>query len=277
MPAGGDVDCKFNLPRQQMEKRPVFRYDIWSAAQQDAIKADKPDSRRFALAPIQLAKLNDRETSQLLYSYGLPVETALNGICGFHNGQSAKCTTRKISTESVDLVYETSPFHVSGKPQSKIKAGSPVQLNIDKIGAFGGVVASQKSDGVQITVDSSHRSMLSSRLADIAVERGINPRASLAGGPGITRIEPINKKCKFEDHRGVLRDGTIVNLSQVDAIVRSSTVPPTPAIIVFRGPRRYAAEVTSAFQIGFVVSFCNPIPAAEFSVNMTFSDICSGT
>lgn len=259
------------------QQQPSPRYEIWSAGKSET-KAATPEkalqtlTKHSAQTQAPAAKLDELGTSLLLYSYGLPVETALSGVCTLPGGRSTKVATRKISTESVDLVYEDSPFHLRSRPHDKIKIGSPVQLDIEEIGAVGGVMASQKNNGFQVAVDSSHRTMLSGKLAAIAAKNGIMPKASFAAGPSVTRIEPKNKKCKFEDHHGELRNGTIVNLSQSDALIRASIIPPIPAIIVFRGPRRYAAEVTSTFEIGFVVHFCSPIPDIEFSPDMIFSD-----
>lgn len=219
-----------------------------------------------------IGKLSELDTSLLLYGAGAPVHTALKGIFTSESGHQVSCKTKKISSESIDLLFEN-PQDGTNRPLQKIPLGSSIQLNLEEVGSFGGVISSERNGSFQISVESKSRSMLSTKLAHMAVKRGISPKDSIATGPDVLRIEPKNKECRYDDHMGVLRSGKIVNLSRIDALVRASALPPAPSIILFRGPRQYAAEITSTFEIGFMAKFCTPILPEEFSADMKFMDM----
>jgi len=264
--------------REMTEKKPTPRYNIWLHTRQD--DADEHKAHGFIENKTQsisgstshITKLDDLQTSMLLYGYGLPIETAIDGVCKIGNGQSAQCTTKSISSESVDLIYKKSSLGTSKPIYNKSHVGSTIALDLEEIGTFEGVITSQNKDGFQVAVDSSCQSQLGTRLADMADRRGIKHNVSIAAGPGVTRVEPTNKNCSFKDPAGILRKGIMVNLSQTDVLIRTTNIPSTPSIISFKGPRTYAAEVTSTFAIGFVAKFCNPIPASEFSKDIQFVD-----
>jgi hypothetical protein len=217
---------------------------------------------------IRTNKLDDFQTSLLLYNYGLPIDAVLAAACTLPNGLAVNCKTKSITSESVDFAYDGT----SGPRYDKSHIGSAVQFNLDEVGTFKGVIASQDNDGFQVKVDEGAKGALTSKLADLATSRGIKHDVALAGGPQITRLELKNKSCAYDDPIGVLRSGTIVNISPVDALIRARYVPPKPGIIAFRGPKRYGAEVADAFAIGFLVKFCTPIPARDFSEQMKFYD-----
>ena len=87
---------------------------------------------------------------------------------------------------------------------------------------------------------------------------------------GISRIEPSMKSCSFADETGTLRKGVVVNLSQIDVLIKTSHVPCLTSRIIFSGSPRRVAEVTRTFEIGFVAKFCIPIPHGEFSAGIQF-------
>ncbi|WP_020175048.1 hypothetical protein [Methyloferula stellata] len=255
-----------------MDKQPSRRYNIWSLAQPvQALPVSGQKEREKDPAP-QITKLDDLQTSLLLYGYGLPIDVALGGVCRLPDGQSTKCKTKRISSESVDLVYDAAPFGSPNNPNDKTHMGSAVQLSLAGVGVVGGIITSQDLDGFRVAVDGNCQSALSAKLADIAAARGIRHEVKIAAGPSVIRVEPKHKNCAFDDQRGILRKGTIVNVSQIDALIKTSIIPPKPTVIIFRGTRRYAAEVTSTFAIGFMAEFCSPIPTCEFSDDIKFSD-----
>jgi len=262
------------MPGEDGKKLPQ-RYDIWSVAQQDQAGQKAPVSpenkpQNTSTASSHISKLDDLQTSMLLYGYGLPMKAAVSGISKLANGQTAHCTTKKISSESVDLIFKSPTPEASKLASDKSQVGSAISLDLEEIGAFNGIISSQSKDGFQVAVDSIYKAKLSSKLTDMASKRGIKHDVSIATGPGITRIELKDKKCSYKDGAGVLRKGRIVNLSQVDALIGAQVIPTIPAIIIFEGARRYAAEVTSTVAIGFMVKFSIPIPATEFSEDLKF-------
>ena len=148
-----------------------------------------------------------------------------------------------------------------------------MHLDLDQIGAFRGVLAAQNPEGFQIAVDHDCKSMVGTKLADLASARGISfDETAKHERERITRIEPDNKSCTFTDHKGALRKGKLVNMSRVDALIKAAILPPVATHIVFGGPRQYLAEVTRTFEIGFAIKFCPPIPSEEFSAAIKFSD-----
>jgi hypothetical protein len=191
----------------------------------------------------------------LIYGYGLPIALALDGVCTLPGGTSAQCQTTKISSDSVNVVYAPSPPGAPKPVREAMPKGAAVNLKLDEVGAFRGTLTSQHNDGFEVAVDSAYQTVLGAKLSHIAAKRGIAP-------------SPLHL-----DQTGTLRKGLIVNLSQVDMLLRASIIPPMGAQIVFRGARRYAAEVTSIFKIGFMVKFCNQLPVQEFTTAIKFSDI----
>lgn len=279
-----------------MNNDPTRRYQIWALAKQgraDPEKLEPAPARRdyperkkrhegFGRPDLlyadlgnparSLTEIDDAATS--LYHYGLAIEIELAGLCTLPNGRSTACKTRKISSESVDLIYDVGIGAYRFKLPDEMPAGSPMHLDLDRIGKFRGALTAQNSEGFKIAVDGDCKDMLSNRLALLAeaIRSTSLDDASVAAKPSVTRLEPDSKSCRFTDHTGALRKGSVINVSQVDALIKASIVPPVAARIVFSGPRRYAAEVTRAFEIGFAVKFCDPIPTEEFSAAIKFLD-----
>jgi hypothetical protein len=244
----------------------MHRYKIWELAKNGRPQRGKPGSG-------SARQVADLVALMALYDYRPLIQTELRGSFTSPNGGSANCKTTTISSEEVHLVYDEPTGNPAAKRSDELRTGSAVHLDLDQIGAFHGVVAAKKSEGIRVTVDDKCKPMVRDKLTYMAAEHAVSiENASAAGEPSITRIEPSIKSCSFLDHTGTLRQGTIVNLSQVDALIRSRIVPPLKSRIVLRGPRRHLAEVTRTFEMGFVVRFCAVIRPEEFSSAIKFSD-----
>lgn len=240
-----------------MHKSHTRRYQIWAYAPQD-----KPES----------PKLDDAATS--LYRYGLPIEIELPGLCTLPNGRSSACKTRKISSDLADFLYagEIASYRVTLPVE--VTAGSTLHVDLDQIGKFHGALTTQNSDGFQIAVDGNCKDMLGAKLAGLAaaMRSGSLDDPMVTAKLKVTRLEPDTKSCCYVDHIGALRKGTVINVSQVDALIKAPLIPPVGARIVFAGPGRYVAEVARKFEIGFAVNFCAPIPPEEFSAAIKLLD-----
>ncbi|QXX75891.1 hypothetical protein [Methylovirgula sp. HY1] len=246
-----------------MNKRPTHRYKIWQLAEGD-LAGHEPASPR---------QVEDLVALMALYDYRPLIETELRGTCTFSNGGSSNCKTTMISSEAVHLVYDAQTADPAAKRPNEIRAGSAVQLDLDQIGAFRGVVASKKPEGFRVAVDDDCKPMLRTKLARIAAEHAISlDDGSVVDKSSIKRIEPEIKSCSYLDHTGTLRQGVIVNLSQVDALIKARIVPPVNSRIIFRGSRRHQAEVTRTFEMGFAARFSNLISAEGLSDALKFSD-----
>ncbi len=281
-----------------MNKQFTRRYQIWALAregQPDQTKPEPAPARKVEPEPKKRnegfgrpdllyadlgnparpsTKMDDIARSTSLYHYGLPIEVELPGLCTLPNGRSTACKTKKISSESVDFIYEGGIGRNPLKAAEEMPTGSTMHVDVDQVGKFRGSLTSQSADGFRIAVDSDCKDMLSNKLAHLAAairNTNFNEMPQTAK-PSVTRLEPDVKSCRFTDHTGASRKGTIINVSQIDALIKSPIVPPVAAHIVFGGVRHYAAEVTRAFEIGFAVKFCPPIPDEEFSAAIKFLD-----
>lgn len=249
-----------------MNKPATHRYKIWQLAKNGQAEQEKPQ-------PAAAHQIENLTALMALYDYRPLIETDLRGTCTFPNGGSAHCKTTTISPEAVNLVYEAQPADPTGKRPDEIRAGSAVHLNLDQIGPFRGVVASKKSEGFRVTVDDEYKPLLRSKLSRMAAEHAISLEdGSVVAKSSITRIEPNIKSCSFLDHTGTLRQGIIINVSQIDALIKARIIPPLKSRITFRGSRRHLAEVTRTFEMGFAARFSSLIPAAEFSAAIKLSD-----
>lgn len=220
------------------------------------------------------ASIEDAEMLTSLYDHRLPIDIELPGRCTMPNGRSTTCKTRKISSESVDLVYDLQTAGYPIRYPEEIPAGSTVHLDLDQIGNFHGVVTSQSSEGFQLAVDVECKGMLISKLAQVAaaIRNTTFEEAPLEVKRSVIRIEPDVRSCSYTDHMGMVRKGKIINVSPLDALIKAPIIPPVATHIVFGGPQSRVAEVTRTFEIGFAVQFCAPIPEEEFSPAIKFLD-----
>jgi hypothetical protein len=209
-----------------------------------------------------------------LYDHRLPIDVELPGRCTMPNGRSTTCKTRRISSESVDLVYDLKTASYPIRHPEDMPAGSTVHLDVDQIGNFHGVVTAQSADGFQLAVDVDCKGMLIPKLARVAAAIRANSLEEpvSTAKPTVMRIEPTIQACSYIDGFGVPRRGKIINISRIDALIKAPVVPPIASHIIFGGDESYMAEVTRTFEIGFAVRFCTPIPEAAFSSSIKLLD-----
>jgi len=240
------------------------RYELWSAERSEQ-SVEFPQRTPLVKNPPRLVeqKLDEHQATTLLYNYGLPVDLTMNAAAKV-GGSAIPCKTSRISTERIDL-----SFTDNEKPPKNSLTGSSGALRIEEIGEVSGRIAAESATGFQFAVDENNRSSLAEKLATIAMGRGLNPKVSIASG---TRLELKNKNCEFTGPDGRARKGRILNLSQADALIQTASPPKVPAIIVFRGNKKYAAEITNSFVLGFVARFSWPISDEDFSENMRFDN-----
>ncbi len=280
-----------------MTKQPSHRFNIWTLADNGSVVRDEPNSRQRSDnrpadhdtskhvrnsdaayddrgKPTSVrSKPSDLDILELLYDYGPSIAVELRAKCATSNGRSIACKTKRLSKDAVHFAYDAEFVGNPAKRCDDLHLGTPMHLDLDQIGAFEGVLATQNLEGFEVAVDHDCKSMLSTKLAALAGARGISfDETTLPVKERITRIEPDNKSCSFTDQTGTLRKGRLVNVSQVDALITTSALLPVATYIVFNGPRRYLAEVTRTFEIGFAVRFCPPIPREEFSPAIKLSD-----
>ncbi len=281
-----------------MDKQPSHRFQIWSLANAKAADAkpaapprpapagqDKTAAVYEKLGRSSLlysdlggrprgASIEDAAMLTSLYDHRLPIDVELPGRCTMPNGRSTTCKTKKISSESVDLVYDLQTAGYPIRYPEEIPAGSTIHLDLEQIGNFHGVLTSQNSEGFQLAVDVECKGMLITKLAQVAaaIRNTTFEEAPLEVKRNVVRIEPNVKSCSYTDNMGMMRKGKIINVSPLDALIKAAIIPPIGTHIVFGGAQARVAEVTRTFEIGFAVQFCAPIPEEEFSANIKFLD-----
>jgi hypothetical protein len=218
--------------------------------------------------------LDEAATHNIAYDHRLPIDIELPGRATMPNGRSTTCKTTRISSESVDLVYDLQTASYPLRSPEQIPAGSTVHLDLDQIGNFHGQLTSQNSEGFQLAIDVNCKGMLITKLAHVAaaIRNASFEEAPSAAKRSVTRIEPDVKSCTYTDHTGQVRKGKIINVSPYDALIKAPIIPPIATLIVFAGKAARVAEVTRTFEIGFAVQFSASIPEAEFSAAITFFD-----
>lgn len=242
--------------------KPAHRYKIWQ------LNGDGYGERDAAPAPRR--QVEDLVALMALYDYRPLLETKLQGTCSLPGGGTAKCKTKSISSESVKLTYEAAGG--AAKSSEEMQAGARVQLNLDEIGNFRGVVATKKAQELEVRVDDDCKPLLRNKLSRLVAEHAVNLHEGKGSTGALGKIEPAIKSCNFIDHTGTIRHGVIVTLTRTDALVKARIVPPVRARITFRGAQRQMAEVTRNFEMGFAAKFCTAIPAADFSPSLKFTD-----
>jgi len=249
-------------------------YGIWSVGRDEAPLIPKGETPKVLQADNKPAapanrpsRLGDLETATLLYNYGMPVDITLDALTKTSSGKALNCKTGHIAAEHIDFVYSKPPSSAD-RPQ----INSSMNVTLDRIGEVSGKVSSCFEKGFQLAVDEKSQSLIREKLPQAAAERGLSADLTLASGGDIQRIELADKDCHFIGPDGRRKKGRIVNISQVDALIQASIVPPVHSIIKFEGPRKYASEVTNAFTLGFICKFSWRIPDVEFTQKLKFSN-----
>lgn len=266
-----------------MDKPSSHRFQMWDLSK-DGLK-DPRDSvglyERLGRSDLLYHDLGGQRTANrddvslnTLFDHRLPIDIELPARCMMPSGRSTTCKTRKISSESVDLVYDLQTAGYPIRYPEEIPIGSTIHLDVDHIGNFHGAVTSQSTEGFQLSVDVACKGMLITKLARVAaaIRRTTFEEPPASARKAVTRIEPHVKNCTYTDDTGQVRKGKIINISVCDALIKAAVVPPIGTHIVFAGRHSRVAEVMRTFEIGFAVQFAAPIPDAEFSPSIKFLD-----
>jgi hypothetical protein len=270
------------LKSLQMDKPPSHRFQMWDLSKDGSKDARNSAGRYERPARSELLHhdlgghrtVSDAVTLNSLYDHRLPIDVELPARCMMPSGRSTTCKTRKISSESVDLVYDLQTAGYPIRYPEEIPIGSTIHLDVDRIGNFHGAVTSQNTEGFQLSVDMACKGMLITKLTQVAaaIRRTTFEEPPATARKNVTRIEPLIKNCSYTDDMGQARKGKIINISVYDALIKAAVVPPVGAHIVFAGRHSRIAEVMRTFEIGFAVQFATPIPDVEFSPAIKFLD-----
>ncbi|MEW6436207.1 MAG: hypothetical protein AB1508_03440 [Pseudomonadota bacterium] len=232
----------------------VHRYRIWELAKENPT---------YKAEPSTAIQVDEFAAMMALYDYRPLVEVQLPGTCSRPNGPALECKTTTIGPDAVDLVYDTplgQGAEGAERPSQDLPEGADVQIHLDKIGELAGVVTVKKPEGFQVAVDERYKPAVRDKLTYMAAEHAVAVDRGTAAQSPITKIEPCINKCSFLDHTGTLRDGTLVSISPLEALIRARVIPPLKSRIVLRRTRQHPAEVMRVFEIAFAVKFFNPLP-----------------
>lgn len=226
----------------------------------------------FSASPLTFPAFEDAMLTAS-HDHRLPIDIELAGRCTLPNGRSTTCKTTRISSESVDLVYDLKTASYPMRGRVELPTGSTVYLDLDQVGNFHGSVTAQNADGFQLAVDVDCKGMLIPKLARLAAAIARNPEEpAIIEKSVIVRIEPVVRGCSYRDDSGLIRKGKIINISRFDALIKAPIIPPVASQIVFGGIEPYTGEITRTFEIGFAVDFRPPIPETQFSASIKLLD-----
>ena len=172
-----------------------------------------------------------------------PIE--LDGLCQLPNGFDRSCRTKAIGPQSVDVIYQDT-YETADKRRyldDSLVSGT-VQLDLDQIGRFHGVLTAQRPDGFLMKVDSKFSGLLLTKLARY-MARGLpaqqEHRTGLRERSPSERIVPKSSFCTYRDQHDVLYKAALINISRLDAVIKVPTLPELNSIVTFCGRRRRKA------------------------------------
>lgn len=210
------------------------------------------------------AGTDDLRALMAVYSPGLAIELELEAVLATPDGEATKCGAKSINPEGVDGACDAKKDREGSGRVGNAVTGPPAQMEMNEFGSTEAHSAKVESDGQPVSEKKLDR-LLSECGTAADKERGVRNSAA-------TRIEPIVKSCSFVDETGILRTGIVVNVSQFDALIKTTHVPRLASQIVFSGSPKRTAEITRNFEIGFVAKFSIPLADEEFSDAIQFTN-----
>ncbi len=252
-----------------MNDRDKHRYRIWELGNDASLNVRPP-----AAGGVEKRVLQSRERSpaiqaeelrtvMALYDYQPLINAQLQATCESVTGAALPCKTTLIAADTVQLVYAAKAGQSVAalrKQAESLPEGSGVRLHVEELGSLAGVVAAKKPEGLRVRVDSEYRPAIRDKLARMAANHAVSVERGTGAASKISTIEPSIKRCQFLDHTGTLREGTLVNISEDDVIIRARIIPPERSRIFLRGTIQRAADVARVFEIAFALKFVAPLP-----------------
>jgi hypothetical protein len=248
-----------------MSDRDKHRYRIWEYGKHLSLD-DEPlpaavEKRIFQVTQRPPAIVAEELTGIMsLYEYRPSIQAQLPATCESATGAPLNCKTATIAPDAVQLVY-TSTAGKTAEPRESaehLPEGSGVRLHVEEVGSLAGVIAAKKPEGFRVNIDREYHASVGDRIARLAAKHVVAIERGAAMSSKITAVEPAVKRCQFLDHTGTLREGTIVNISDDDALIRARIIPPERSRIFLRGTIQRPADVVRVFEIAFALKFVSP-------------------
>jgi hypothetical protein len=247
-----------------MEKRPDRRLKIWDLAD-SAQGPAKPERASHSTRYRDVSALTDLASS---YDLWAPLLLEIDGTCRLPGLSELKCKTKTVSPAVATFALDDVGAEVAAAAD-KTLTGQTAHLDLESIGTVHGRVAAQSTKEFSVAIDEDCKDLLRDRLSKIAKDRDLQFEERPAK-LDIVRIEPLLRNCVFTDGTGALRKGKIVNLSQIDILIRTAIIPARNSYVIFKGQQQRLATIARSFETGFAAGFCTPIPAGEFSAGIKF-------
>ncbi len=250
-----------------MNDRDKHRYRIWELGKDTSPNAAPPTAAGVEKRVLQnrerspAIQAEEMRTIMALYDYRPLINAQLPATCESATGAPLDCKTTQLAPDTIHLLYVSKPgqsVEASRKQAESFPEGSGVRLHVEELGSLAGVVAAKKPEGFRVQVDSEYRPAIRDRLARMAAKHAVAVERGVGVTSKISTVEPAIKRCQFLDHTGTLREGTIVNISEDDALIRARIIPPERSRIFLRGTIQRAADVVRVFEIAFALKFVTP-------------------
>jgi hypothetical protein len=250
-----------------MNDRDKHRYRIWELGTQPRSNAEPPAigiERRVQQTAERPPSIQAEELTGImgLYDYRPSINAQLPATCESATGAPLNCKTTKIATDTVQLVYATKAGQSTEtlrKMAEGLPEGSGVRLHVEDLGSLAGVIAAKKPEGFRVQIDREYQTTIRNSIAHLAAKHAIAVDRGAGASSKISTVEPPIKRCQFLDHTGTLREGTLVNISDYDALIRARIIPPEHSRIILRGTIQRAADVVRVFEIAFALKFLTPL------------------
>jgi hypothetical protein len=210
-----------------------------------------------------------------------PQTIEIGGFCELPDGLDRSCRTKTIGPQTVDVIYQDAPDE-SNKRHSKSDGyvNATVHLDLDQVGKFHGTLTAETVEGFHVAVDPKFAGLLLTKLARYMAQE-LPSRREHRGGPGAMlpneRIVPRNRFCTYRDQDGMLQKGSLINISRLDAMIKTQNLPEPGSMVTFCGRGQRKAHVIRQLETGFSALFVDPLSDREFSVDIFLCDEFPGS
>jgi hypothetical protein len=231
--------------------------------------------RRDARAKAE-ATSNDGIDDELYETYlkalsEAPQAIEIEGLCELPDGVDRSCRTKTIGPQTVDVVYQDAydePDKLRLKSDGFVNA--TVHLDLDQVGKFHGTLTAETVEGFHVTVDPKFAGLLLTKLARYMAQElpSREHRSGLGSMLPNERIVPRNRFCTYRDQDGGLQKGSLINISRLDAMIKTQSLPELGSMITFCGRRERKAHVIRQLETGFSALFVDPLSDQEFTLDI---------
>jgi hypothetical protein len=261
---------------------PRRRLQIWNLGDRGNASTSRLDGNARCDAPADAEVKGGPDIVDELYETCLkalseaPQAIEIDGFCELPDGFDRSCRTKAIGPHTVDVIYQDS-LDASDKRRcgdDKWVNGT-VHLDLDQVGKFHGTLTAETVEGFHVTLDPKFGGLLLTKLARYMAQELPSQREHRSGLGAMLpneRIVPRNRFCTYRDQNDRLQKGSLINISRLDAMIKTQSLPELGSMIAFCGRRQRKAHVIRQLETGFSALFVDPLGDQEFSLNISLCD-----